>query len=125
MRMNWRCVAMLLVGLITTAEPVDPSGVDGFVKGDIGTALSTARIGIDSLSRVVHRETSTNSSGYYLIDNLESGGYSLWVEVSGHGCIYYPHITIFPGQRLHQDFEFTRTKKFPSSCEQPKKKTKT
>jgi hypothetical protein len=78
-----RCFLFLLVAApLLAAQPGDRSGIDGFVTRDMAAAVSGATIGIDKRTGGFHRQTTTDTSGYYLIDDLEPGGYSVWAEIT-------------------------------------------
>lgn len=121
-----RCYRLLLVllAIIAPAQQDPPSGIEGFVTSDIAAMIPNAKIGVDSVTRGFHRESVTNSSGYYLVNELNPGAYSVWAEVKGLGCIIYPHVAVFPAQRVRQDFHFVRAKRYPGSCEPLQKKSK-
>ena len=104
-------------------EPNTRSSLDGFVTSDLTAALPGATVGIDGLTGGLHRQTATNSSGYYLLDDVPPGGYSVWAEVRGYGCIIYPHVAVFRGQRTRQDFHFVRGKRLPKGCQPVEKIT--
>lgn len=104
-------------GLIATAETDKPSGIDGFVTTELTAAVPGARVGIDSLSKGFHRETTTDVTGYYSMDDLTPGAYSIWAEVRGLGCIIYPRLALMPGKRVRQDFRFVRTRRYPGACD--------
>jgi len=118
------CLFLLVTGSLLGAEAGDRSAVDGFVTRDMAAAVSGATIGIDSRTGDFHRQTTTNMSGYYSMDDLEPGGYSVWAEIKGYGCIIYPHVALFPGERTHQDFHFVRAKRSPGNCEPIQKTVK-
>ena len=99
------------------AETDKPSGIDGFVTTELTAAVPGARVGIDSLSTGFHRETLTDVTGYYSIDDLTPGAYSIWAEVRGLGCIIYPRVALLPGKRVRQDFRFVRTRRYPGACD--------
>ena len=111
-----RCFYFILFVIVAVSQ-TDAPCVEGFVTSDLASTIPDARVGIDSLTRGFHRETSTSSSGYYLLDDLMPGAYSVWAEVKGMGCIIYPHVALNPGQRLRQDFYFARAKRYPGNCE--------
>jgi hypothetical protein len=117
------CVLFILFGIVAGAQADRSSGIEGFVTSDIAAVIPNARIGVDSVTKGFHRETVTNASGYYLVDELNPGAYSVWAEVKGLGCIIYPHVAVFPGQRVRQDFHFARAKRYPGSCEPLQKKS--
>jgi len=118
------CVFFILFGVIAGSQTNEPAAIEGFVTSDIAAVIPGAKIGVDSLTRGFHRETATNNSGYYLVNDLNPGSYSVWAEVSGLGCIIYPHVALFPGQRLRQDFLFARAKRYPGNCEPLEKRSK-
>jgi len=111
------CLLLILVGVIFGEDPSQRSSIEGFVTSEITAPVPGAIVGIDSAMRSSHRETATNTSGYYFLGDLNPGAYSLWAEVKGFGCILYPHVALFAGQRLRQDFHFARTKHYPGNCE--------
>jgi len=113
-----QCVAFAIAaGLLAAAERDTPSGIHGFVTTELIAAVPGARIGIDSLSKALHRETTTDVTGYYAMDDLTPGAYSIWADVRGLGCIIYPHVALLPGKRVRQDFRFVRTKRYPGACD--------
>jgi Carboxypeptidase regulatory-like domain len=118
------CFLLILLGIIAPARQNQPAGIEGFVTSDLAARIPNATIGVDSLTRGFHRQTATNTSGYYLVNELNPGAYSVWADVNGLGCIIYPHVTVFPGQRVRQDFHFVRAKRYPGACEPLQKKPK-
>ena len=123
MKLAVSCLFLFLVGAIMAREPSARSSIDGMVTSDLATVLPGATVGLSSLTGAIHRETVTNLSGYYLLDDLPAGGYTLWAEARGYGCILYPHVAVFRGQRIRQDFHFVRTKRLPKNCEPVEQKT--
>jgi len=112
-----RCLVFAVAaGLIARGSGDEQSSLEGFVTTDITAAVPGARIGIDSLSKGFHQETMTNVTGYYTVENLNPGAYSVWAEVRGLGCIVYPRVVLLPGKRVRQDFRFVRTGRYPGGC---------
>lgn len=112
------CVAFAVAaGLIAAAQTDERSGIDGFVTTELAAAVPGARIGLDSVSKGFHRETTTDVTGYYTMDDLAPGAYSIWAEVKGLGCIIYPRRALLPGKRVRLDFRFVRTKRYPGGCD--------
>jgi hypothetical protein len=103
-------------GLLAEARADEQSGIEGFVTTELTATVPGARVGIDSLSKGFHREATTDVMGYYSINDLTPGAYSIWAEVRGLGCIIYPHVALLPGKRVRQDFRFVRTKRYPETC---------
>jgi len=111
-------VVLLGATLAMQAQQQHPATrVEGFVSSDLAGAIPGAAIRLDSITSGYHRDTLTNSSGYYSIDELQPGSYSLCAEVRSYGCIIYPRVVIQPGERVRQDFIFVRAKRKPGVCE--------
>jgi hypothetical protein len=106
----------VFAAFISLGDADQPAGLEGFVSADLSAAVSGAKIGVDSVSKGFHRETETDVTGYYSINELSPGAYSIWAEVKGLGCIIYPHVSLEPGKRVRQDFRFVRTTKYPRPC---------
>ena len=123
MRLSLCCACLLLVGALMARQPSSRASIDGFVTSDFVMALPGATIGIDSVTGSFHRQTTTDPSGYYLLDDLQQGAYSLWAEVKGYGCILYPQVAVFRGQHTRQDFHFVRPKRPPEGCRPVEKRT--
>lgn len=115
---------LLLLCIMVSAQPDQSSGIEGFVTSDLATVIPNATVGVDNLTKGFHRETVTNTSRYYVIEQLNPGAYSISAEVKGVGCIIYPHVAVFPGQRVRQDFRFVRANRSPGGCEPLQKKSK-
>jgi hypothetical protein len=126
MRFSQLCVFLLVAtfGIRGQERPQSAAAIEGFVTSDVTAVVPGATIHLDSLTRGYHREATTSTSGYYLMEEVQPGAYSLYAEVRGFGCIIYPHIALMPGQRLRQDFVFVRAKRTPSDCEPPEKARK-
>ena len=118
------CLLITVLAIVCPAQHDRASGIEGFVTADVTASIPNARIGVDSATRGLHRETVTDSSGYYLVAELDPGAYSVWAEVPGLGCIVYPHVVVFPGQIVRKDFHFVRTKHYTKTCESCPKKLK-
>lgn len=86
-------------------------GVEGFITGDANAPLAAVTVGVDGLATGEHHQVSSDSVGHYLLDELRPGGYSLWAEAKGYGCIMYPKVAVFPGKRIRQDFHFSKVRK--------------
>lgn len=118
------CLLVVLLAIVCPARQDQTSGIEGFVTTDLTTVIPNAKIGVDSVTKGFHRETLTDASGYYLVAELSPGAYSIWAEVPGLGCIVYPHVAVYPGQIVRQDFHFARAKRYPETCEPGQKKSK-
>ena|SRR5579863_8160155 len=124
MKTKQLCFALLLIAVATHGRQPQSAAIEGFVSSNLASVLPGAKVGVDSLTRGYHREAVTNTSGYYIVDELQSGAYSVYAEVPGYGCIIFPHVALMPGQHLREDFVFVRNRPYPGACEPPDKKAK-
>jgi Carboxypeptidase regulatory-like domain len=120
MRLSQVCLCLIVAGSAVCAqEPPQsvPAAVEGFVTSDVTAVVPGATIHLDSRTLSYHRETTTDASGYYVMEELRPGAYSLYAEIRAYGCIIYPHIALMPRQSLRQDFVFVRAKRTLTACE--------
>ena len=68
-------------------------------------------------------ETTTDNSGHYLLGELPPGPYTMWAEVTGHGCIVIGGVVVRNGLLARRNFHFVRGKTYPG-CESLKRKTR-
>ncbi len=85
---HWkRCVFCLLIVLLSTslvARAQDYRGkVQGVVTDANGAALASAKVVLRNNGTGVEAQRQTNSDGRYIFDFVESGTYSVLVEVTG------------------------------------------
>ena len=115
------CGFLLVASCLVRGQEQTAASIEGFVTSDPAVALAGATVRLDSLAKSYHRETQTNATGHYSLEELQPGAYSLCAEIRGLGCIIYPHIALMPNQRMRQDFVFVRAKRTPRACEPPEK----
>jgi Carboxypeptidase regulatory-like domain len=114
------CVLGMIAAKMALAAAQKTSGVEGVVTID-GTAFAGVEVEASSASQGVFWETTTNSSGYYLLGDVRPGKYTMWAEMNGHGCIVIPRVLVKDGQHARQDFHFSKGKTYPG-CESVKAK---
>lgn len=96
--------------------------IEGYVTTDASAPLAAVRIGVDSLTKTAHFEAQTNTSGYYVFENVTPGAYTVWADARGFGCVVIPRVIVNYGTRLRKDFQFTHGKK-KFSCDPTPPKT--
>jgi hypothetical protein len=114
------CVLLLVLAETPVAATKTGSGVEGIVTlGD--SAFAGVEVEASSASMGAFWETSTNQSGYYLLDEVRPGEYTMWAESSERGCIVIPRVRIRQGERIRQDFRFSKGKRY-LGCESLKRR---
>lgn len=124
MKLSISCFLLVLSTVTVRTQPHAVSSIEGFVTNDVAEYLPQAKVGAYSSSGALHREVSTDTSGYYLMADVRPGSYTIWAEAKGYGCIVYPHISVSYGQHVRQDFRFTRARRNPGNCEPLEKSLK-
>jgi hypothetical protein len=98
------------------------SSIEGFVTLNSASYLAGVKVGVDNRARGTHFEGKTNTSGYYMFEDIRPGAYSIWAEVKGYGCILIPRLAVHYGERVRQDFNFVAGGAH-EGCEPVEKKT--
>lgn len=112
--------AILFTPLAFFGAPKANAGLQGVVSlGD--STFSGVEIEASSSAIDQFWETSTDDSGRYTLDKLPPGRYTVWAEVTGHGCIVKAGIIIKDGVPSIQNFHFSKNKRYPG-CESLKPK---
>jgi hypothetical protein len=106
MRRYLKYALLLLIVLLVSSVPLamqrETASLEGFIIDDRGP-LAQASIEINnSVFRASGRATS-DPSGYYEIEGLRPGPYSLWAEALRHDGLRIPRIVLQSGRRQHQD----------------------
>ena len=116
--MKFKCWCPILFFAASTlaSDPSKISGVEGFVTLNAVASLPGVTIGVGSQVRGTHLQTTTNTSGYYLFDEIRPRAYTMWAEARTYGCILIPRVVVHYGERVRQDFNFVRGKAY-GGCE--------
>jgi len=91
--------------------PSSAPAIEGYVTTDGAAPLAAVRIGVDSLTKTAHFEAQTNTAGYYVIENVPPGAYSVWADARGFGCVVIPRVIVDYCTRVRKDFQFAHSKK--------------
>ncbi|HTU45438.1 MAG TPA: carboxypeptidase-like regulatory domain-containing protein [Bryobacteraceae bacterium] len=119
----------LVLLLISAAHALGVPEAMAGVKGNVTLGDAPfAGVEVEASSSSIGQfwETSTDSSGKYVLDALPVGRYTVWAEASGHGCIVIPNVLVKDGVRTMRNFHFAKGKRYPG-CEslKPKKNGRT
>lgn len=121
MKLKCQYLVLLFAVSILASDARKVSSVEGAVTLNSMTALSGVTIELDNLARGTHLQSTTNTSGYYLFEEIRPGAYSMWADAKGYGCILIPRLAVHYGERVRQDFNFVRGKAY-GGCEAVEKK---
>jgi hypothetical protein len=100
-------VLLLPVASIPLAMQLDTGSIDGVIMDEAGPVANAAVEARNVLSGAVI-STESDAFGYYKVENLRSGRYSLWVQ-AGHDSLWIPPIPVEPGEAVHQDLRLERS----------------
>lgn len=110
---RWGKIALGLVAIsftiaALTFQWLDNAAIEGYITDEIGPVVKASVEIRDIITGVVVRAES-EPSGYYLVNGLRAGRYSLWARAKNHSSYWIPRITIRSGQTLRLDFKLSRT----------------
>ena len=105
---NWMKFALLALLLLLIASiplaMVQPytGSIEGFITDEAGPVPAAAIEAHQQATSVfVHAET--DATGYYRIDNLRTGRYSLWVQAAGHDSVWIAQVSVERDHVTHED----------------------
>jgi hypothetical protein len=108
MKVKHACALFLLATFTLGVDRTKTSSVEGFITLNGQTPIANATVGLQNEARGTHLQRQTDTSGYYLFEEVMPGPYTIWAEATGYGCILIPRLIVERGQRVHQDFTFVR-----------------
>jgi Carboxypeptidase regulatory-like domain len=102
-------MALLLLPVASTplATQLDTGSIDGVIMDEAGPVANATVEARNVVSGAVF-PTESDALGYYKVENLRSGRYSLWVQ-AGRDSLWIPPIPVEPGEAVHQDLHLTRS----------------
>jgi hypothetical protein len=83
------------------------ASIQGQVTNAQGLPIARALVSLDDLMRVNSKRTETDEKGFYLLENVKPGRYSLRVEVKRMGCMIIPRLVVNFGETLERNFQFS------------------
>src|SRR6266849_3647452 len=109
-----RCISALLFSLlISLIGPVvlqaqfDTGQIGGFVRDASQAVVSGANVTVTNQGNGEQRQTTTNSSGYYVVPNLLVGTYSVTAELTGFKKMVQSGIVLDSAGKLNVDLTLT------------------
>lgn len=80
------------------------SNINGFVTDSQGAAIPTATITLTNITIGVERTTNTNEGGFYSINALPAGTYSIKAEATGFATLAKDSLNVGSGVTLNVNF---------------------
>jgi len=105
-----RCISALLLSLIGSAAlqaQFDTGQIGGFVRDASQAVVSGASVTVTNQGNGEQRQTTTNSSGYYVVPNLPVGTYSVTAELAGFKKTVQSGIVLDSAGKLNIDLALT------------------
>jgi hypothetical protein len=98
--------SFFLVAVTTNAfgqsEAID-GNIDGYVSTHDGTALSQAHIRITNVNTGFTRETDTNENGYYIVQLLPPGSYTVTASKADFSTVVKRNVVLIVGTQVRVD----------------------
>src|SRR5260370_19183542 len=105
-----RCISALLLSLVASAvlqAQFDTGQIGGFVRDASQAVVSGASVTVTNQGNGEQRQTTTNSSGYYVVPNLPVGTYSVTAELAGFKKTVQSGIVLDSAGKLNVDLTLT------------------
>src|SRR5258706_1084431 len=105
-----RCISALLLSLIGSAvlqAQFETGQIAGFVRDASQAVVTGANVTVTNQGNGEQRQTTTNSSGYYVVPNLLVGTYSVTAELTGFKKIVQSGIVLDSTGKLNIDLALT------------------
>src|SRR5581483_7574175 len=103
----WRAFLFVLLFAFASvsirAQNTSAGALSGSVKDTSGSLVPGAQVTVTNQQTHVARSATASHSGFYIVDNLPDGDYSLAVTASGFASSAINDIHLDPGQRRSQD----------------------
>jgi hypothetical protein len=89
----------LTLTLESRAQSADTGTIFGTIQDKSGAALPGAKVTITNINTNVGKTLTTNSSGFYSVEAIPSGDYTIAVEKDGFETVQVQNTHLDPGQR--------------------------
>lgn len=84
---------------VAFAQSADTGAISGTISDKSGAVLPGATITVTNDNTGVAKTTTTNNSGFYSIESVLSGDYTVAIQREGFATSTFQHLHIDPGQR--------------------------
>lgn len=110
--MKYALFALLLLSIaavpLAMIQP-DTGSIEGVITDEIGPVAGAVIEAHQQVTAVfVHGES--DATGYYRIDGLHTGRFSLWVQAADHDSIWIAQVPVERGHAAREDIFMHRTR---------------
>jgi hypothetical protein len=100
---------LLIAAIPLAMNQPDTGAIEGLITDELGPVPGAAIEAHQPVTGVfVHGES--DATGYYRIDRLHSGHYSLWVQAAAHDSIWIAQVPVERGLIAREDIFVRRTR---------------
>jgi hypothetical protein len=104
-------VILALIFLLLASWPLarqfETGAIEGFITGSAGPVAGASVEARHSIRGDVARATS-DAAGFYRVDGLRAGIYSLWIAADGYCSVQMERIPVERGQAVRRDVRMSR-----------------
>ena len=90
MKLTWQCLAVFVALAMLATDAPKVASVEGVVTLNSMAPLRAVTIGLSNRTKGTSLQAATDTSGYYLFGEVRPGGYTIWADAKGYGCILIP-----------------------------------
>lgn len=103
-------LAFLLLVSIPLAMPFETGSIEGIITDDQGPVAGACVQARNVMTDAVFHVES-DAMGYYKLEDLRAGRYSLWVQAAGHDSVWILQIPVERDQSVRQDLYLARSQR--------------
>jgi hypothetical protein len=111
-------IFLLFLVSIPLAKQFEDGSLEGVVTNERGPVVNASIEARNIMSGAV-ANANTDARGYYRIDSLRAGRYSLWVRAEKHNAMWIPRVMVERGQMTRQDVRLSRAESIIPTSAQP------
>lgn len=100
-------LVFLLLASWRLARQFDTGALEGFITSNAGPLAGASVEARHSIRGDVGR-TASDQSGFYRLDGLRPGLYSLWITAEGYCAVQIDRIPVERGQTVRRDVQMSR-----------------
>jgi hypothetical protein len=100
-------IPLLLLPMAAFAQSGGQGSIDGTVKDSSGAVVSSATVKVTNEATGATRTAQTDSRGFFAVESLEPGSYTVTVTAQGFSTTVTKGETLAPGQQRESDTSLT------------------
>ena len=104
--------------VLSSVEDQDIASIGGRVTETSGAPIAGAKVSVRNKFSNEFEITKSNTDGFYRIEGLRQGNYSVFAQAEGYGCIWVLNVLLYRGEHTNLDLALPDAHKrvSPANC---------